>query len=64
MNYEEERMKNIHYHSEEKGCLMDKNIEKYRNGKTKDSAYCLTHEKECCRCGWEWGWHLGTKTEN
>lgn len=24
-----------------------------------DIWMCLTHDKECCRCGWEWGWHGG-----
>jgi hypothetical protein len=55
---------NSHYfHSEEKGCkIKNKKFNEihYESKSIIKGAYCLTHKKDLCRCGWEWGWHGGT----
>jgi hypothetical protein len=43
-----------HFHSTEKGCKI---IPK-QQGKIQ-GAYCITHHKYLCHCGWEWRWHFG-----
>jgi hypothetical protein len=52
-----------HYHSIQKGCRIIKRRYKTKT-RTGESgyftgAYCQTHKKEICQCGWEWGWHYG-----
>jgi hypothetical protein len=52
------------FHSEIKGC----NIEKVRvdtkyNHKI-DNLYCHTHHVQCSKTGWEIGWHGGTNNRN
>jgi len=53
-----------HYHSTEKGCEVVKQY--FFTGRRPErlaGSYCRTHNKDLCRCGWEWGWHFGTKSE-
>lgn len=49
------------FHGEESnGCVLVKarREEVYREHYI-DIYMCLTHNVECCRCGWEWGFHGG-----
>ena len=54
---------NSHYHGKEKGC--DMSVKEFfrnrddRNGGRLIGRYCKTHNKDTCRCGWEWHWHSG-----
>lgn len=49
--------KSKHFHHKDNGC----DIKYLRNRVNKiTEGYCKTHDIECCRCGWEWGWHGGT----
>ena len=49
------------YHGEKSnGCVLVKaRREEVYRGHYIDIYVCLTHNKECCRCGWEWGFHNG-----
>lgn len=56
-----------HYHDSSYGCVLNQRRYKklgrqsgisYFTGK-----YCKIHKKNCCRCGWEWGWHCGNKSD-
>ena len=48
-----------HFHSISKGCkIVDKDFIDDKRKKIK-GAYCKTHKKDICRCGWEWHWHGG-----
>jgi hypothetical protein len=56
-------LKDEHFHSKEKGCVMRNSKQKSRDGNFMFlSKRCSTHDVACCRCGWEWGWHYGTKS--
>jgi hypothetical protein len=52
-----------HYHSIQRGCKIIKRRfkTKKRSGESGffSGAYCRTHKKELCHCGWEWQWHYG-----
>ena len=55
--------KNKHYHCITKGCVL-KNIQitvvaKYIDTPDRYVAaqHCETHKIDCCRCGWEFGYH-------
>jgi len=54
-----------HFHSPAKGCEVENKsfLTKSRFGKVRilGGKFCNTHRKDLCRCGWEWGWHYGTK---
>lgn len=51
-----------HFHgSNKEGCLtILKRREIREEGHLLDIWECLTHGKEICRCGYEWGYHLDT----
>ncbi len=58
---------NNHFHSTEKGCKIV--IKRFTLPRTHQQTgsrgyllgkHCLTHEKDLCKCGYEWFWHGGT----
>ena len=55
-----------HFHEKEKGCDIidkdfDRSFEKNRVlGNRIKGAFCKIHNKDLCKCGWEWHWHGGT----
>ena len=60
----ERQKKSPYFHSPEKGCEIEKRT--YYRGKTRKKLsklkgyFCKTHQKEICRCGWEFKFHYGT----
>ena len=53
-----------HFHSTELGChLINKNIISFDRDSSKiQGKYCSTHKVECCKCGWEFGFHYGSES--
>ena len=52
-----------YYHG---GCKKTKHIS--RTGETKcftdmPDHWCEDHQVTFCKCGWEWGYHLGTESD-
>lgn len=56
----EETLQNKFFHTDVKGCEMTTVLYK-RRGYTTDTygetAFCVTHDCEVCRCGYEVGFH-------
>ncbi len=59
-------MKNKFLHNKERGCevehrkvyvRIDRGLPVYVDG-----AYCVTHDENLCRCGWQKGFHYGTNS--
>ena len=52
------------YHGDKRnGCILVKaRREEVYRGHYIDIYMCLTHNVECCRCGWEWGFHWGEES--
>lgn len=60
------RMESPHFHDKTKGCeIENKTIEvTHRDVVTLlKEQYCKTHQKDICKCGWEWGYHFGIKND-
>jgi hypothetical protein len=59
---------NKHFHGPAKGCKIKPITTPPRNpiykGHLIHLAFCEIHQKEICRCGWEWGWHYGSDSKN
>lgn len=50
--------KSKYFHNEKKGCkIEEKLIPTGRHSDYLKGAYCKTHQKDLCRCGWEWSHH-------
>jgi len=72
METKEGQLDNEHFHSEAKGCILEQYTTESVRSKTKTHYFsgiiqgqiCKTHQKDCCRCGWEWGWHDGTNSKD
>lgn len=53
------------FHDSEKGCVLDDHVtyRKFNPIKRQQAMVidnlCVVHEIVVCKCGWEWGWHLG-----
>jgi len=63
----EKRRQSEYFHSADKGCEIEKRIY-YRTIREKKSyklqgSFCKTHQKEICKCGWEWKFHFGTHSK-
>ena len=55
-----EEIKSNYFHSKERGCeFKNRRIQSYDRHDSIDGKYCLTHQAECCKCGWEFGHHYG-----
>ena len=67
--YEEEININSNYfHNKAKGCKLEivkikiRTDKKTGNDVTESKVECKTHDNvRVCRCGWQFGWHGGTK---
>ena len=61
---EERHRQSPYFHSPDKGCEIEERV--YYRGKTRKKLsklkgyFCKTHQKEICRCGWEFKFHYGT----
>jgi hypothetical protein len=49
-----------HFHCIEKGCKIRSKVLLSTDHRSFAGAYCMTHKKNICKCGWEFGWHGGT----
>ena len=50
------------FHSEDKGCEIEEQnirVEKGWHDSSLKIKYCKTHDCDCCRCGWQKGFHYG-----
>jgi hypothetical protein len=65
----ERKQQSTYYHAEYKGCETESkyfyNSQKNFNKKLHkiNGRYCKTHQRDTCRCGWEWGHHYEVKKE-
>ncbi|MEK6884465.1 MAG: hypothetical protein AABY22_32835 [Nanoarchaeota archaeon] len=53
-DWKEKEIEDTHYHNSIKDCFVIK-----KRQDSIDGAYCKTHKKLLCKCGWEWQWHYG-----
>jgi hypothetical protein len=54
---------NVHFHDSRKGCKTEYKIEEAKYNGVIHGKHCITHNKDFCRCGWEWGWHQGIESK-
>ena len=53
-----------HYHNTAKGCEIEPRKLRYKRGTrifSINGGFCKTHQKEICRCGWEFSHHFDYK---
>lgn len=54
------------FHHPSKGCKIIKKLF-YPSGNDRKSPIvgleCLVHKKDCCKCGWQWGFHFGSNSK-
>ena len=49
------------FHSEDKGCdIVEQKIQSRTGSFLVSILFCKTHEVDCCRCGWQIGYHFNT----
>lgn len=54
------QQKSPYFHCLEKGCKIKvKFIDTDKNSVRIRGSHCITHRKDICQCGWEWGHHDG-----
>ena len=61
------KIKYTKFHSKAKGCKTEPKMYYRETVSNKISSckglYCNTHNAECSKSGWEWGFYLGTPSK-
>lgn len=56
---------NEHFHCSQNGCDIEMRLVRTDYyGDYSVHKFCHTHNKECSRTGWEFGWYMGNKKSN